>query len=1027
MNAWLFGWVSHDQPPLTSWSGDDHSLCGMGMPLAATGMPLAATGKGGAVNTGGESPARRRRVLRTEEATRSGRRASLVVGGVVAALMVAAVASADNLNTQDLVTDGNAAAVRLGNGNAEVWVQQTGGSCDANGDRINVTSSQSWLTIASPGFVNVPDCGNANAQSIEYALTAAAPLGGVAKVTGSENVDDPQINTGPGSDFDVTVVPRAPAALGSPSKTTTSIDLDWTLSPDDSELTNYQLERATSSGGPWTLLANPAKGSSAFTNTGLWPARSTAIASRPASRPAVESERWSAASRVRSALRPTRRIRHRVFRLPESRTARRTRQDPFPQPACSVVDGQDGNSSFPATLSALTGPLAAYDLGSQTATCSYTDAGGLSATASATYTIVDTTNPGISFVSRTPAANVNGWNKTNVTVEWSCTDSGSGVVSSSVTETVSTEGSGQSATGTCTDHAGNTASDTRIGINIDLTKPTISAAATTSPNGAGWYNGNVTVHFTCTDGLSGIPAGACPADQTLSDEGAAVSSTAQTVTDTAGNASDASNVVTVKIDKTDPTITGSATTGGDPYTAGTWTNEDVVVSFQCTDSLSDVASSNVAGQTVSFEGKTASVSNAGTCTDNAGNTAATGSFGPIWIDKTAPNPPTASVSPPQNAAGWSNSVPVTVSFAANGDGGSATDKSGVAGCTTDASFTAESATVAGDVASGTCTDNAGNESTATEKTVKVDLTKPTISAAATTSPNGAGWYNGNVTVHFTCTDGLSGIPAGACPADQTLSDEGAAVSSTAQTVTDTAGNASDASNVVTVKIDKTDPTITGSATTGGDPYTAGTWTNEDVVVSFQCTDSLSDVASSNVAGQTVSFEGKTASVSNAGTCTDNAGNTAATGSFGPIWIDKTAPNPPTASVSPPQNAAGWSNSVPVTVSFAANGDGGSATDKSGVAGCTTDASFTAESATVAGDVASGTCTDNAGNESTATERRSRSTSPSPRRRGTVAQRRVERTTSASFRPLQHAPRSTPSPGRKAVKSLATATWLVRTR
>ena len=75
------------------------------------------------MNTGGESPARRRRVLRTEEATRSGRRASLVVGGVVAALMVAAVASADNLNTQDLVTDGNAAAVRLGNGNAEVWVR----------------------------------------------------------------------------------------------------------------------------------------------------------------------------------------------------------------------------------------------------------------------------------------------------------------------------------------------------------------------------------------------------------------------------------------------------------------------------------------------------------------------------------------------------------------------------------------------------------------------------------------------------------------------------------------------------------------------------------------------------------------------------------------------------------------------------------------------------------------------------------------------------------------------------------------
>ena len=152
-------------------------------------------------------------------------------------------------------------------------------------------------------------------QSMEYALTAAAPLGGVAKVTGSENVDDPQINTGPGSDFDVTVVPRAPAALGSPSKTTTSVDLDWTLSPDDSDLTNYQLERATSSGGPWNLSRTQRRARQPSRTRGFRPARSTAIASRPASRPAVESERWSAASRVRSALRPTRRIRHRVFRF----------------------------------------------------------------------------------------------------------------------------------------------------------------------------------------------------------------------------------------------------------------------------------------------------------------------------------------------------------------------------------------------------------------------------------------------------------------------------------------------------------------------------------------------------------------------------------------------------------------------------------------------------------------------------------------------------------------------------------------
>jgi hypothetical protein len=54
------------------------------------------------------------------------------------------------------------------------------------------------------------------------------------------------------------------------------------------------------------------------------------------------------------------------------------------------------------------------------------------------------------------------------------------------------------------------------------------------------------VHFTCSDALSGIPTGACPADQTLSGIGT-VASTALTVTDEAGNTSTPSNAVTVKI------------------------------------------------------------------------------------------------------------------------------------------------------------------------------------------------------------------------------------------------------------------------------------------------------------------------------------------------------------------------------------------------------------------------------------------------------------------------------------------------
>ena len=80
-------------------------------------------------------------------------------------------------------------------------------------------------------------------------------------------------------------------------------------------------------------------------------------------------------------------------------------------------------------------------------------------------------------------------------------------------------------------------------------------------------------------------------------------------------------------DTTRPTITASSS-----YTSGTWTNQDVTVHFDCTDSGSGVASVT-ADQTVSTEGADQPVT--GTCTDKAGNSS-TATFGGIDIDKTAP-------------------------------------------------------------------------------------------------------------------------------------------------------------------------------------------------------------------------------------------------------------------------------------------------------------------------------------------------------------------------------------------------------
>ena len=68
-----------------------------------------------------------------------------------------------------------------------------------------------------------------------------------------------------------------------------------------------------------------------------------------------------------------------------------------PAATCQVTDAEDGNSSFAATLSAITGPQSAHGLGEQTASCTYTDHGGLTASASVTYLVVDTTAPVIAF------------------------------------------------------------------------------------------------------------------------------------------------------------------------------------------------------------------------------------------------------------------------------------------------------------------------------------------------------------------------------------------------------------------------------------------------------------------------------------------------------------------------------------------------------------------------------------------------------------------------------------------------------
>jgi large repetitive protein len=108
-----------------------------------------------------------------------------------------------------------------------------------------------------------------------------------------------------------------------------------------------------------------------------------------------------------------------------------------------------------------------------TGTC--TDNAGNSSSSTNGDVNIDSVNPTITFHSQVPVANANGWNNTDVTVNWDCGDALSGPVNASVSDVRSAEGTAD-ASGTCVDLAGNSASATRQ-VKIDKTDPVVTCPA----------------------------------------------------------------------------------------------------------------------------------------------------------------------------------------------------------------------------------------------------------------------------------------------------------------------------------------------------------------------------------------------------------------------------------------------------------------------------------------------------------------------------------------------------------------------
>jgi hypothetical protein len=265
--------------------------------------------------------------------------------------------------------------------------------------------------------------------------------------------------------------------------------------------------------------------------------------------------------------------------------------------------------------------------------CWATSAGGSSETVDVAVKR-DATKPTISG-SRTPDANMFGWNTGDVVVSFVCADAVSGLASCTADQTLGGEGRDQSVVGTARDRAGNTDSATVGGINIDRTAPAApSVTLDRAPDYAGaggWYRDEVVVTFAGAgdpdlangDAGSGVDPATVPAPAVFDGSGSHTAS--GTVSDRAGNES-ATGSLTVQVDADAPSV--AVTCPSTPVVLGStvsagWTAADAE------SGLATPASGSVALDTSSVGTKSAS---APTAADNVGHSAGAACFYSVVFD-----------------------------------------------------------------------------------------------------------------------------------------------------------------------------------------------------------------------------------------------------------------------------------------------------------------------------------------------------------------------------------------------------------
>jgi hypothetical protein len=376
----------------------------------------------------------------------------------------------------------------------------------------------------------------------------------------------------------------------------------------------------------------------------------------------------------------------------------------------------------------------------------------------------------------------NDWFTSNVTVSTSGVDTRSGVTCTA-DQTLSSETSGTTVNGSCTNGAGLTTKADPITVKIDKTGPSAQLSADRAPDFNDWYTDNVTVSTVGSDSVSGPVV--CDLSQLL-DSDTAGTTLHGSCTNQAGLSTQAA-ALTVKVDKTDPTahlsVVAGATTGDNG-----WYTSPIEVDTLGSDTVSEPVTCTARQL---FTQDSADQLVTGACTNQAGKTQAADPLH-LMIDRTAPvNVRLSVVSGTPGAHGWYTSDVVVRT--------AGTDPTSGVTCTADTSLTDETD---GTLVTGSCTNGAGLTTTATPITVKIDKTPPSADLTVTSGTVGSnGWYRTSVTVTSTGADSVSNPVT--CTAAQTFSANTAGI--TVQgSCTNEAGLSTNAPPLA-VKIDKDAP------------------------------------------------------------------------------------------------------------------------------------------------------------------------------------------------------------------------------